>query len=45
MAPLLIFRNPDGSVLSGSFITATDQDESGRYVAYFELGIPDLKGD
>ncbi|VVB56446.1 Cytochrome c biogenesis protein Ccs1 [uncultured archaeon] len=44
MAPLLILRNPDGSVLSGSFITATDQDESGRYVAYFKLGETGLDG-
>ena len=38
MAPLLILRNPDGTVYSGSYITATDQDESERYVAYFDLG-------
>lgn len=38
LAPLLILRNPDGSVYSGSYITATDQDESKRYVSYFDLG-------
>ena len=38
LAPLLIIRNPDGSVYSGSYITATDQDESKRYVSYFDMG-------
>jgi cytochrome c biogenesis protein ResB len=38
LAPLLILRNPDGSVYSGSYVTATDQDESKRYVSYFDLG-------
>jgi len=44
MAPLLILRNPDGSVLSGSYITASDQDNSGRYVAYFNMGETGLEG-
>jgi cytochrome c biogenesis protein len=44
MAPLLLLTNPDGSVYSGSYITATDQDESQRYVAYFELGNTGLEG-
>ncbi len=44
MAPLLILRNPDGSVFSGSFITASDLDNSGRYVAYFDLGDTGLEG-
>ena len=44
LAPLLILRNPDGSVLSGSYITATDQDNSGRYVAYFNMGETGLEG-
>ncbi len=44
LAPLLILRNPDGSVHSGSYITATDQDSSGRYVAYFDLGDTGLEG-
>lgn len=38
LAPLLILRNPDGSVYSGSYVTAIDQDESKRYVSYFDLG-------
>ena len=38
LAPLLLLMNPDGTVYSGSYITATDQDESQRYVSYFELG-------
>lgn len=38
LAPLLILRNPDGSVYSGSYITAIDQDDSKRYVSYFDLG-------
>lgn len=44
MAPLLIMRNQDGTVLSGSYITAQDQDESGRYVAYFNIGDTGLEG-
>jgi cytochrome c biogenesis protein ResB len=44
MAPLLILRNQDGTVFSGSYITATDQDESGRYVAYFNIGDTGLEG-
>ncbi len=44
MAPLLLLINPDGTVYSGSYITATDQDESQRYVAYFELGDTGLEG-
>ncbi|HYN44371.1 MAG TPA: cytochrome c biogenesis protein ResB [Candidatus Limnocylindrales bacterium] len=44
MAPLLLLTNPDGSVYSGSYITATDQDESQRYVAYFDLGDTGLEG-
>ena len=44
LAPLLILRNPNGSVLSGSYITATDQDNSGRYVAYFNMGETGLEG-
>jgi len=44
MAPLLLLINPDGTVYSGSYITATDQDESQRYVAYFELGETGLEG-
>jgi len=38
LAPLLILRNPDGSVYSGSYITAIDQDKSKRYVSFFDLG-------
>jgi len=38
LAPLLILRNPDGSVYSGSYIVATDQDKSKRYIAYFDMG-------
>jgi cytochrome c biogenesis protein ResB len=44
MAPLLLLTNPDGTVYSGSYITATDQDESRRYVAYFNLGNTGLEG-
>lgn len=44
MAPLLVLRNPDGSVYSGSYITATDLDGSGRYVTYFGLGDTGLDG-
>ncbi len=38
LAPLLILKNPDGTVYSGSYITATDTDSSGRYVSSFEIG-------
>ncbi|NJD51792.1 MAG: cytochrome c biogenesis protein ResB [Candidatus Methanoperedens sp.] len=38
LAPLLLLVNSDGTVYSGSYITATDQDDSQRYVSYFELG-------
>jgi len=44
LAPLLILRNPDGSVYSGSYVTASDQDNSGRYVAYFNMGKTGLEG-
>ncbi len=44
LAPLLIFRNPDGTVYSGSYITASDLDNSGRYVASFEMGNTGLEG-
>jgi len=44
MAPLLLLTNPDGTVYSGSYITANDQDESQRYVAYFNLGNTGLEG-
>ncbi len=44
MAPLLILRNPDGSVISGSYITASDNDNSRRYVAEFDIGDTELKG-
>lgn len=44
MAPLLILRNPDGTVYSGSYITASDLDNSGRYVASFEMGETGLEG-
>ena len=44
IAPLLILRNQDGTVYSGSYITASDQDNSGRYVAYFNLGETGLEG-
>jgi cytochrome c biogenesis protein len=44
MAPLLVLRNPDGSVYSGSYIPATDLDGSGRYVTYFGLGDTGLDG-
>ncbi|VVB86925.1 Cytochrome c biogenesis protein Ccs1 [uncultured archaeon] len=44
LAPLLILRNPDGTVYSGSYITASDNDNSGRYVTYFEMGNTGLKG-
>ena len=44
LAPLLILMNPDGSVYSGSYITASDLDSSGRYVASFEMGDTGLEG-
>ncbi|HWR26633.1 MAG TPA: cytochrome c biogenesis protein ResB [candidate division Zixibacteria bacterium] len=44
LAPLLILRNPDGTVYSGSYITASDLDESGRYVASFDIGDTGLEG-
>ncbi|VVB85677.1 Cytochrome c biogenesis protein Ccs1 [uncultured archaeon] len=44
LAPLLILRNPDGTVYSGSYVTATDNDNSGRYVTFFELGDTGLQG-
>ncbi len=44
LAPLLVLRNPDGSVYSGSYIPATDLDNSGRYVTYFELGGTGIDG-
>ncbi len=44
MAPLLILRNPDGTVYSGSYITASDLDQSGRYVASFDMGDTGLEG-
>lgn len=44
LAPLLILRNLDGTVYSGSYITASDQDNSGRYVAYFNMGETGLEG-
>jgi cytochrome c biogenesis protein ResB len=44
MAPLLILRNQDGSVRSGSYITASDTDESRRYVAMFDIGDTGLEG-
>lgn len=44
MAPLLILRNPDGSVSSGSYITASDNDDSRRYVAMFDIGDTGLEG-
>ncbi len=44
MAPLLILTNPDGTIYSGSYITASDLDSSGRYVASFELGNTGLAG-
>ncbi len=44
LAPLLILRNQDGTVYSGSYITASDLDQSGRYVASFELGDTGFEG-
>lgn len=44
MSPLLILRNRDGTVYSGSYITASDLDQSGRYVAFFDLGETGLEG-
>ncbi len=44
LAPLLILRNSDGTVYSGSFITASDLDNSGRYVASFDMGDTGLEG-
>lgn len=44
LAPLLILVNPDGTVASGSYITASDTDNSGRYVTYFEMGGTGLEG-
>ncbi len=44
LAPLLILRNPDGTVYSGSYITASDLDKSGRYVASFDMGDTGLDG-
>lgn len=44
MAPLLILRNADGSVISGSYITASDTDNSKRYVAMFDIGDTGLEG-
>ncbi len=44
LAPLLILRNPDGTVYSGSYITASDLDKSGRYVASFDLGDTGIEG-
>lgn len=44
LAPLLILRKPDGSVYSGSYITASDLDQSERYVASFGLGDTGIEG-
>ncbi len=44
LAPLLVLRNPDGSVISGSYITASDTDDSRRYVAMFDIGDTGLEG-
>jgi len=44
MAPLLVLMNPDGTVYSGSYITASDLDSSGRYVASFDMGNTGLEG-
>ncbi|MBU3967282.1 MAG: cytochrome c biogenesis protein ResB [Euryarchaeota archaeon] len=44
MAPLLILRNEDGSVISGSYVTASDTDDSKRYVAMFDIGDTGLEG-
>jgi cytochrome c biogenesis protein len=44
LAPLLILTNPDGTVYSGSYITASDLDNSRRYVASFDMGNTGLVG-
>jgi len=44
MAPLLLLRSSDGSVISGSYIEASDNDESKRYVAMFDIGETGLEG-
>lgn len=44
LAPLLILRSSDGSVISGSYIAASDNDESRRYVAMFDIGDTGLEG-
>ncbi len=44
LAPLLLLRNSDGSISSGSYITALDNDESRRYVAMFDIGDTGLEG-
>ncbi|NJD78452.1 MAG: cytochrome c biogenesis protein ResB [Candidatus Methanoperedens sp.] len=44
LAPLLILKNPDGTIYSGSYLTASDTDNSGRYVASFEIGNTGLEG-
>lgn len=44
LAPLLILTNPDGTVYSGSYVTASDLDDSDRYVASFEMGDTGLEG-
>jgi cytochrome c biogenesis protein ResB len=44
LAPLLLLKNPDGTVYSGSYITAQDLDNSGRYVSSFQMGNTGLEG-
>lgn len=44
LAPLLILRSSDGSVISGSYIAASDSDKSRRYVAMFDIGDTGLEG-
>jgi cytochrome c biogenesis protein len=44
LAPLLILRNANGSVISGSYITASDTDNSRRYVTMFDIGDTGLEG-
>ncbi len=44
LAPLLILRNTDGTVYSGSYVTASDTDNSGRYIASFEMGDTGYQG-
>lgn len=44
LAPLLILRSSNGNVISGSYITASDNDESRRYVATFDIGDTGLEG-